>query len=251
MRSEEFISFLMDGCKNDADLDKLRMGLPLGQDTAGNVIYSQKREKPYTFRHTCVTGMRKTVFIKRLLVTLSCLYEKSEANFLILSPRTEYGELLRLHNVDMTVPFVRLHSDLEMAKKCVQELLALHEREKGCPRLILVLDGLDELPDSNKNGDLEEYRAFFELITRRTDVEIISGAQLMKSIFSGYPGAFVGVGNCLVTTREDGRADVTYVNDDSSLSLPTMMTFPDTPSLTETVILLNALPTANGTDEAD
>ena len=51
-------------------------------------------------------------------------------------------------------------------------------------------------------------------------MDIITGVDLMQSIFSGYPGAFVGVGNALVTTREQGKADVTLVADDASLSLP-------------------------------
>ena len=70
---------------------------------------------------------------------------------------------------------------------------------------------------------------------------MITGAELMRSIFSGYPGAFVGVGNCLVTTREEGVADVTYVQDNSSLSLPTVLHYPSMPSFTETVIYLNSL----------
>ncbi len=240
MRSEEFISSLTENCKDEEGVKRLRAGVPLGRDMAGNTVLSQKHERPY-FRHTCVTGGRRTAFIKRLLITLSCLYDKTEANFLVLSPRTEYGELLRLSSLDITVPFVRLKSDLEAAKACVKEILDLHAREKGCPRLILVLDGLEDLPDCNKNGDLEEYRDFFELIARKESVEIISGAELMRSIFSGYPGAFVGVGNCLVTTQGDGKADITYVGDDSSLSMPTPIVFPDAPSITETVILLNSL----------
>ena len=63
----------------------------------------------------------------------------------------------------------------------------------------------------------------------------------MRSIFSGYPGAFVGVGNCLVTTQGNGKADITYVGEDSSLSMPTPILFPDEPNITETVILLNSL----------
>ena len=123
----------------------------------------------------------------------------------------------------------------------------MYQTEKGHPRLILVLDGLEELEGCNKNGDLEEYRAFFDLTLRNENVEIITGAELMKSIFSGYPGAFVGVGNCLVTTREEGKADVTYVGDDSSLSMPTAMSFPDSPSVTETIIFLNSLPASTNT----
>ncbi|MBQ8323051.1 MAG: hypothetical protein IJX91_03710 [Clostridia bacterium] len=250
MRAEEFISSLLEGCTDDGDVKRLKESIPLGHDSVGNIVYSQKRESPFTVRHTCVTGTRKTAFIKRLLITLACLYEKSEVNFLVLSPRTDYGELLRLQNADITVPYVNEKADLERAKACVRELIELQTREKGCPKLILVLDGLDEPTGCNKNGDLEEYRDFFELIARRTDVEIISGAELIKSIFSGHPGAFVGVGNCLVTTREEGKADVTYVNDDSSLSLPIPMSYPDAPSVTETVIWLNSLPAkAKAADE--
>ncbi len=241
MRSEEFIGSLTEFCKDEETLQKVRLGVPLGKDVTENIVYAQKREKPFIFRHTCVTGVRKTAFIKRVLFTLSCLYEKSEANFLILSTRSEYGELLRLLNADITAPFIRNKEDLDNALHCVKELVSLHAREKGCPRLILVLDGLEEIEGCNKNADLEEYRAFFDAVARQQNIEVFSGVELMKSIFSGYPGAFVGVGNCLVTTTEEGKADVTYVGEDSSLSMPTPIYFPSSPSVTETVIALNAL----------
>ena len=241
MRTEEFIASLTENGSLEEATKLVKEGIPLGWDSVGNTVYSQKRESPFTVRHTCVTGTRKTAFIKRVLFTLSAFYDKNEVSFFVLSPRSDYGELLRLQNADFTVPYINGKSDLEQAKACVRELLDLQSRERGCPKLILVLDGFEELAGCNKNGDLEEYRDFFELIARRTDVEIISGADLMKSIFSGQPGAFVGVGNCLVTTREEGKADVTYVNDDSSLSLPIVMSYPDAPSVTETVIYLNSL----------
>lgn len=242
MREEEFISALSQESESEESVRRLRAGIPLGRDMAGNFVFSQKRERPFTVRHTCVTGARRTAFIRRLLITLSCLYDKTEANFLILSPRAEYGELLRLYSADVTVPFVRLKSDLEKAMECVRELISMYTLQSGYPRLFLILDGLEELPDCNLNGDFEEYRAFFDLVARNANIEIISGVELMKSIFSGYPGTFVGVGNCLVTTREEGKADVTYVGEDSSLSMPTAMFFPDSPSITETVIFLNSLP---------
>ena len=91
---------------------------------------------------------------------------------------------------------------------------------------MLVLDGLEELETCNENGELQEYRDFFELLARRESVDIITGVELRRSIFSGYPGAFVGVGNALVTTKEVGQADVTVVGDDSSLSLPIAITYP-------------------------
>ena len=241
MRTEEFIASLSGVYYNEEDLKKLRASIPLGRDEGGNLVLSQKSDRQHIIRHTCVTGTRRTAFIKRLVITLSCLYNPAEANFLILSPKMEYGELLRLEAIDATVPFVRVKSDLESGVKCIRELVELHIRERGCPRLILVLDGLEDLPDCNKNADFEEYRAIFDIVARQPFVDIITGADLMKSIFSGSPGAFVGIGNCLVTTRESGKADVTYVGEDSSLSLPTRMDYPDSPEIAETVTLLNAM----------
>lgn len=241
MRSDAFISSVCALSDNDEKFEELKKGLPLGEDTVGNILFSQKREKPLTVRHTCVTGPGRGEFIRRLLLTMSCLYEKSEATFLVLSPKLEYGELLKLRNMDVTVPYIRTKTDLNFALETLKELLKQRDYGRGYPRLFLVLDGLEELPECNRNGDLEEYREIFDLLTRRADVDVISGADLMRSIFSGYPGAFVGVGNCLVTTREEGKADLTYVGNDASLSLPVPMKYPTEPSFVETVIYFNAL----------
>lgn len=240
MRAEEFITFLAEKAGDEEKKSALKAGLPLGLDAAGEAVFSQTLEHSFTPNHTCVTGANRTKFIKRFLITLACLYEKSEANFLVLSPRTEYGELLRLQRMDITVPYVRTKADLEKAKACVKELTADYARGVGYPKLFLVLDGLEELPEANGNSDLDEYREFFDLLAREKNVAIISGAELMKSIFSGNPGVFVGVGNCLVTTREEGRADVTYVGEDSSLSMPVALQYPSSPSVLETIIQLNA-----------
>ena len=242
MRTEDFITSVSKLAKENERFEELRKGVPIGEDVTGNVVLAQKREKVLTVRNVCVTGAGRTNFIRRMLITLSCLYEKDEACFLVLSPHNEYGELLRLHNADITTPYIRTKEDVNEAVVTLKELIRMRETGKGYPRLILVLDGLDELPDCNKNGDLEEYREIFELLMRKPNVQIICGADLMRSIFSGYPGAFLGVGNCLVTTREEGKADVTYVHDDSSLSLPIPIRYPDEPTVMESVIFLNALP---------
>ena len=241
MRSDAFMSAISALANDDEKFEELKKGLPLGEDSVGNILLSQKREKPLTVRNTCVTGVGRCGFIRRFLLTISCLYEKSEACFFILSPRQEYGELLRLRNMDVTVPYIRTKADLNLAVETIKELLRLREFGQGYPHLFLVLDGLEELPDCNRNGDLEEYRQIFDLFARRTDVDLVCGADLMRSIFSGYPGAFVGVGNCLVTIREEGKADVTYVGDDASLSLPIPMRYPTEPNFTETVVYFNAL----------
>ncbi len=243
MRTEEFISAVSRSSKENEDFDKIRKGLPLGEDMSGHILLAQEREKPLTVRNTCVTGVGRTNFIRRLLITVSCLYEKGEACFFILSPRTEYGELLRLRSADITAPYINGKADLEQAIAVLKELILMRETGKGYPRLFLVLDGLDELPECNQNGDFEEYRALFELLMRKPDIDIICGLDLMKSIFAGYPGAFLGVGNCLITTREEGKADVTHVGDDGSLSMPQPIYYPSEPSVMESVIYLNSLPT--------
>ncbi len=245
MRSDEFLTTVFGNVSDEEKFKAIKEGLPLGEDSLGNILLSQKRQRPITSRNTCVTGVGRGEFIRRLLLTLAHIYDKNEACFFVLSPRVEYGELLRLRAMDITVPYIRTKSDLNFALETVKELLRQRAYGGGYPHLFLVLDSLEELPDCNQGGDLEEYRQIFETFTRRTDADIICGADLMRSIFSGYPGAFVGVGNCLVTIREEGKADVTYVGDDASLSLPVPMRYPTQPSLTETIISLNAVAAGN------
>ena len=76
----------------------------------------------------------------------------------------------------------------------------------------------------------------------RTDVDVICGMDLGRSIFAGCPGTFLGRGNCLVTAREGGKADVTYVNEDTSLTMPLPITYPSDPTVMESIIYLNSLP---------
>lgn len=241
MRTEEFLELLSRYSQEENGLENLKNGVPLGTDSVGNVVTAWKKNVPFALRQLCVTGPKRTAFIKRVVATLSCLYERSEANFLVISPRPDYGEAFRLQTLDITAPFIRTKADVDAALACVKDLMRMQQSGAGYPKLFLILDGLEELVGGNPNGDLEEYRVFFEALTRRNNVAVITGVELRKSIFSGYPGAFVGVGGCLVTTREDGVADVTYVQDDSSLSLPTVLHFPSAPSFTETVIYLNSL----------
>ena len=245
MRAEEFISAVSGMSHEDDRFEELKNGLPLGLDATDNVVIAQKRKRPYTLRNTCVTGVGTSNFIRRFLISVSCLYDRSEACFFVISPKTEYGELLRMKSMDITVPYIRTKSDLELAALTIKELLEQRGADgKGYPHLFIVLDGLEELGETDRNSDLEEYRNIFELFTRREDVDVICGTELMRSIFSGYPGAFVGVGNCLISLREEGKADVTYVNDDATLSLPIPVHYPSEPSVMETIIYLNALPTA-------
>ena len=241
MRSEEFIALLSNSAKDEEKFEKARKDVPLGVDTSDNVVYSHMHTKPYSTRFTCVTGGGKSAFIKRLLITVSCLYDKKDALFLILSPNTEYGEFLRLKSMDLTVPYIRSKYDLDLAMDTVRQLLQEREYGRGYPRLFIVLDGIEGLDGCNRNEDLEEYRDIIDLLARRENVELIAGVELTKSIFSGYPGAFVGVGNCLVATREMGKADVTYVNDDASLTMPTPIAYPSAPAIMETILFFNSV----------
>lgn len=241
MRSEEFIALLSSAAADEEKFDKARKDLPLGVDTVDNVVYAHKNTKPYSTRFTCVTGGGKSAFIKRLLITVSCLYDRADVCFLILSPNVEYGELLRLKSMDVTVPYIRTKSDLEFALETVRQLLREREYGKGYPRLFLVMDGIESLDGCNRNEDLEEYRDVIDLLARRDNVELIAGVELTKSIFSGYPGAFVGIGNCLVATREAGKADVTYVSDDATLTMPIPMSYPAAPSIMETILFFNSV----------
>ena len=240
MRAEEFISMISKSSEDERKFQELKNRLPVGVDGVGEIVFGLKTEKPLTIRHIAVTGNNKSNYIRRWLITLSCLYERTDACFIVLSPKIEYGELLRLKSMDITVPYIRTRSDLEEAVTALKELIRMREEGK-MPKLIIVLDGLEDLEDCNKNGDFEEYRSIFDLFMRREDIDVITGIDMKKSIFSGYPGAFAGIGNCFISTREDGKADVTYVQDDCSLTLPILIEYPSTPSVMETVIFLNAL----------
>ncbi len=242
MRSEEFVSTLSAMSKEDTQFESIRKRIPIGVDSVGNVAYARREGGISATRHICVTGTGKTGFLRRLLITLACLHEPHEICFFILSPKTEYGELLRMRAMNATVPYIRMKSDLDLAVETLKDLLNLRRGSKGYPRLVVVLDGLENLENCNRNGDLEEYREIMQLLASQADVDVFTGVELDKSVFRGFPGTFVGVENCLIATRESGKADVTYVREDTSLSLPMPLTYPSVPSIMETVLFFNALP---------
>lgn len=241
MRSEEFIASLSEiSRKNVYRFDQLRSCIPLGRDEAGNISVAHREENPERYHHVCVTGAGRRDYIGRLVMTLACLYDRAEAMFLVLSPYEGYAELLRLKAGDVTVPYIRSSADYLAALESLRGLVRMRSLNPGFPRLFVVLDGLEELPDVQNDGMLEPYKACFEAVGT-SGVEIITGVNLLKSIFSGYPGAFVGIGNCLVTPKGEGKADVTYVNTDSSLTLPKEIVFPDSPAIPEAIDFFNSL----------
>lgn len=241
MRTEAFISEISQLAKEEEKFEELKRGIPLGLDMSGAFVLAQKRKGIVSLRHTCVTGENRVDCICNMLITLSCLYEKDEANFIVLSPQTKYAELLGLKNMDVIVPYVRTKEELTALLVGLRDLVNMYSRGQGYPHLFLVVDGLEDLPDCNVGGELKEYSDLFAELARRPNVEIISGVDLIKSIYSGCPGAFVGIGNALITTRKDGKADVTYVGEDTNLSLPILIEFPSQPSVAETVQFLNNL----------
>ncbi len=243
MRTEEFISALL--YKTQNGFPEIKANLPLGVKDDGGILCAHEKasDRVYGVNHTCITGVGATAYIKRLISLLSVLYKKGEAQFLILSPKTEYAELLRLEKADITVPYIRCMQDIHTAKDVYAELLKIGETMEKSPKLFLILDGLETL-DSKETGDLSVYRAFLELSVRKNG-EVITGADLIKSIFSGFPGAFVGVGNCLLTTDGKAQADATFVNPDSSMSLPVSVSIPVEPSVAETVLFVNAFQAQN------
>ena len=76
MRAEEFISKVSGLSHEDDRFEELKNGLPLGLDSTDGIVLAQKRRRPYTLRHTCVTGVGRSNFIRRFLITVSCLYDK-------------------------------------------------------------------------------------------------------------------------------------------------------------------------------
>ena len=243
MRLEEFMSLISKQSLEREAFLELKNGLPLGVAADGNILLSQRRDRTITTRHTCVVGAGRSEFLQRLLCTLSCLYEKDEASFLILSPYNDYDAFLQLNAMDATVPYILQKAHFNEALKALKDAKEMRERGgAGYPHLFVLLDGVEELQDFNGNGDLEELRAVIDLLAHREDVDVLSGVDLVSSIFKSYPGAFVGIGNALVTAEKDGKAYVTYVEDDASLSLPVTVEYPADTSLTEAITLLNALP---------
>ena len=243
MRTEEFIQKISQQANDNMRFEELRKGIPLGEDVNGEVVLAQTSDRLYTVRNTCVTGSNKTQFIRRLLLSLACLYEAEEACFIILSPHVEYGELLRLSGGDFTIPYIRRKEDLAPVMKTLKELTFMRANGEGYPHIFLVLDGLETLEAGKVNIDLSEYSAIFENLMRIPGVDIICGMDLGRSIFAGCPGTFLGRGNCLVTTHESGKADVTYFNEDTSLTMPMPIAYASEPTVMESIMYLNSLPT--------
>ncbi len=200
----------------------LRM-LPLGVDGEGEIVFAHTEEKQNYRPQTCVSGAKRTAFIIRELSLLDALSKKRETAFIILSPKREYGAILRLKNADVTFPYLRSKKDFLAILDGFSPLFERIKAGKSVQETYFVLDGLEELD----GGDtwLKLYTLFFEK-TDGLNVNIITGVDFKKTAFCSNPQLFVGVKNCLLTTDEDGEADVTRVLSGGEMTLPKQIIYP-------------------------
>lgn len=241
MKTDEFLSRVSALSTADADrFEAVRGGLPLGETDENEIVVAHRELVFERYHHTCVTGASRTEFISRLLLTLACLYEKSEAAFLLVSPDLSYGRFMKMNAADVTVPFINSQVDLDNVLQTIAGLAKLREGKKRTPKLFVVLDGIEQFTEADKRSTLECYRPFFEAVGT-SGIEIITGVDLTQTVFAGYPGAFVGIGNCLVTPSLGGEADVTYVNVDGSMSAPKSFRYPSMPTVGESISFLNGI----------
>ena len=143
--------------------------------------------------------------------------------FIILSPKREYGAILRLKNADVTFPYLRSKKDFLAILDGFSPLFERIKAGKSVQETYFVLDGLEELD----GGDtwLKLYTLFFEK-TDGLNVNIITGVDFKKTAFCANPQLFVGLKNCLLTTDEDGEADVTRVLSGGEITLPKQIIYP-------------------------
>jgi hypothetical protein len=244
MRIQEYMQSLTNLAQTDEEKGVfVAQAIPLGLGELDQTIVAHQEVCPARYHHICVTGEKRGEYIRRLVLSLGKLYGQDKVSFLILSPDKKYGELLHVKDSDITVPFVNRYEDCQSSLDTLRELVRMRAAgEENYPKLFVVLDGLEDvIENKGEKQSFACFKPFFDVVGA-SGVELVTGVDLEKSIFSGYPGAFVGVGNCLVSLREEGKADVTYVNDDASMSLPIPVHYPSEPSVMETIIYLNALP---------
>ena len=240
MKTEEFLTRIKGERRVDMQrFEELRTRLPLGEYADGEYVLSHRENDVERYHHTCVTGAMRAEFISRLLLTLTGLYQKSEAVFFIVSPNLYYGQFMKLATADVIVPFVTSERDIPPIIEAVRTLAKQRTEKPTRAKTFLVLDGLELLEEEEKRTALDCYRPFFEAVGT-SGIEIITGVDLAKTIFAGYPAAFVGLGNCLVTPSVGGEMDVTYVGIDGSMTLPKKCTYPSLPTVAECIELRNA-----------
>lgn len=241
MQVQDLIALLSEtAAKNEYRFENLRARIPLGVFENGEIATAHREEKPDRYHFALCSGEERREFVLSLVLSLACLYDEREASFLILSPHTDYAALLRLDGADISVPYIRNANDLKEALKTVSELISMRALRIGYPRLFIVCDGLDEIEDAAYDDVTDPYKLCLDTVGNSVS-EVIAAVDLTKSKFSGFPGALAGIGNCIVTTKGGGKADVTQVGTDSSLGVPREISYPVTDGIERTVNGLNEL----------
>ncbi|MBE5752435.1 MAG: hypothetical protein E7343_00010 [Clostridiales bacterium] len=236
MTTEEFFKELALLERDNAfRFDDLRARLPFGVDGDNRICVAGQRECVFT--HACVTGRGRTEFIRRFVLSLVGAYANEQTNFVILSPKREYADLLRLNRANVVAPLINnldgVWKALEFAR--TQALLKAKLGE-SYGKLFLVLDGLETL----SNGNYDCYLPFLNL-AQAFGVDIITGVDFLGGIFEDRPQDFVGAGNCLITVSNTQTADVVYAQKDGSLTLPVSVQYPSEPSVLESLAFVNKL----------
>lgn len=240
MKSIDFLNRIKGETRVDPQyFQRLRDSLPLGEYSDGEYVLSHRVVDAERYHHTCVTGALRAEFISRLLLTLSGLYKKSESVFFIVSPNLSYGQFMKLKDSDFIVPFVTSSGDIPPILEAVRTLAKMREEKSSGAKTFLILDGLESLESEEKRFSLDCYRSFFEAVGT-SGIEVITGVDLARTIFAGYPSTFVGIGNCLVAPSVGGEMDVTYVGVDGTVGLPKKCQYPSLPALLECIEQRNA-----------
>ncbi len=240
MKTEEFLTRVKGESRVDPErFETLRSCLPLGEYADGEYVLSHRENDVQRYHHTCVTGAMRAEFISRLLLTLTGLYQKSEAVFMIVSPNLYYGQFMKLATADVTVPFLTSARDIPPILETVRALAKQREGKHTRAKTFLILDGLELVDAEDKRSSLDCYRPFFEAVGT-SGIEIITGVDLAKTIFAGYPSTFVGLGNCLVAPSVGGEMDITYVGIDGTMTLPKKCSYPSMPTVAECIEQRNA-----------
>jgi hypothetical protein len=236
MNTQDFINALSMAAEEDGFVfDDLRARLPLGLDSENNIVVAGQREVLFT--HACVTGRGRTEFIRRLILTLSCLYDKSKANFVVISPKRDYFELLRLTRSNVVAPLIdNMDGAIKGLEFARSQAINYAKTGENYGKLFLVLDGLETL----SNGSFDCYLPFFNL-AHAYGVDIITGVDLIGSLFENRPQDFIGVGNSLISVSAIDKADVVYAQKNGVLTLPISVRFPSEPSVAETLSYVNGL----------
>lgn len=239
MKAEEMVAVLSDAARaNTFRFERLRECIPLG--TVGDeVITAHREDRPERYHYTCVSGRGRGDFIRRLCLTLACIYDRSEAVFLVLSPDPEYAELLNVQNADFTVPYIKTSEDFVLALTEIAELEKMRSFNKRYPKIFLIADGLEKV-DGLQDDPASAYRRCLDAVAAG-GAEVITGYDIEDGPYHAFPGAFIGIGNCLVNAKGDGVANVRYVNPDSSLSSAREFFYPSEQSLKDAVDVVSGI----------